>query len=182
MFQQKNGENGPKDKPRPQSTREEEEPIQTVKTGGLRSLLTTKKTPTPQEQKAAIISTHSDLKDLDVKNAKKFFKELSKELVSEKRDSVAAFFADPLIKVENSTVFFTVGSKLILENIAEVEGRAIQYFNKQGYKLNAIKCEVNAAKIKDYKVFTPQQQFEVMVKKHPELQDFATRFNLEIDG
>lgn len=121
------------------------------------------------------------LADLTVEVAKEEFKKFSKVLASQKRVSLSSFFADPLISLEGNIVHFTVGSKLVAEEIKEETRKITELFADSGYKLEAIECKVNAVEISEYKLFTPKQQFDVMAKEFPMLKEFESRFNLEID-
>ncbi|MDB4107500.1 hypothetical protein N8368_03470 [Bacteroidia bacterium] len=164
------------------STGEDDVPIETVKIGGLRSVMSRTR---PKEQKTKVVEKNIGTKGLlavDKNTAKKVFKDFAVELTKEKRVSLAAFFADPLIEVADNKVNFTVGSKLVAEEIKGERRRIIKLFANQGYELEALECIVNVAEINEYKVFTPKQQFEVMAKKYPMLKEFQYRFNLEIDG
>lgn len=125
--------------------------------------------------------TSPALNKFDARIARTLFVEFAKTLTQEKRGSIASFFADPLIEVNDHIVVFTVGSKIVAEEIEKLKKRAKLLFADQGFLLADIECKVNAAEISEYKVFTPQQKFEVMSKKHPILKDFAARFNLEIN-
>ena len=115
-------------------------------------------------------------------DARTLFKEYAAQLASQKRVSLAAFFADPLLEIIDGVVHFTVGSKLVAEEIKEERHKLNSLFIQKGFDLKAIECIVNAQEISEYKVFTPKQQFDVLAKEFPILKDFESRFNLEIDG
>ncbi len=184
MFTEPSSEEKSEDKAKAfkRSTGVDDEPIGTVKTGGLRSVMSRTR---PKEQKTKVEEksiASEDLLAIDKSTAKKIFNDFAAELTKDKRVSLAAFFADPLIEVAENRVNFTVGSKLVAEEIRGERRRIIKLFANQGYELEALECTVNVAEINDYKVFTPKQQFEVMAKKYPMLKEFQNRFNLEIDG
>lgn len=159
--------------------------METVRLGGLRSTMK-KISPVSKdreqiEEEAKNKETPLELKSFDLETARLLFIEFSKTLIQEKRGGIASFFADPLIEVKGDVVIFTVGSKIVADGIKDLRQRAKVLFADKGYLLTDIECVVNAVEISQYKVFTPQQKFDVMTKKHPVLKDFADRFNLEIE-
>lgn len=162
---------------------EEDGPAETVKIGGLRSAAKrgrSNKVDTKSEISAEPkVDTFNTLTD---KIARKLLKDLSLELSKEKKDSVASFLNDPLLQVQDNSIHMTVGSRLISESIRELSPRIKKYFESTGYLLNELKCTVNATEIEEYKVFTPEQKFAQMAKEFPVLKDFASRFNLDING
>jgi hypothetical protein len=122
------------------------------------------------------------LKDLTLEDAKRLFISYSHELITQKRTSLAAFFADPLLIIgKNNTVIFTVGSKIVESDITEETDKIIAHFETSGYALKSLTCKVNAKQISEYKVFSPKQQFEALAKDYPKLTDFAERFYLDFD-
>lgn len=122
-----------------------------------------------------------DKKELTEAHAKSVFQLYAAQLEKDKRGSLAAFFRDPLLQLKESTLTFTVGSKLVETEIINERQKIKDFFTAQGYELLELVCKVNAKEISEYKVFTPKQQFDVMVKDIPILEDFANRFNLEIE-
>jgi hypothetical protein len=84
--------------------------------------------------------------------------------------------------MKEGVVRFTVGSKLVAEEIKEERRKLIALFAEKGFDLKAIDCIVNALEVSEYKIFTPKQQFDVLAKEYPILKDFESRFNLDIDG
>ncbi|MDG1720045.1 MAG: hypothetical protein P8I31_02200 [Bacteroidia bacterium] len=142
----------------------------------------------PQPSTSQPISTPSikpvndSLKDLTIEEAKRLFLSYAQELTTQKRTSLAAFLADPLLTMgENNTVIFTVGSKIVESDIAEETPKIVAYFEASGYVLKNLTCNVNAKQISEYKVFSPKQQFEALAKEYPKLTDFAERFYLDFD-
>ena len=128
------------------------------------------------------IEKEDGLKDPTKEDALVVFKEFAAKLATKKRVSLASFFADPLLEMKDGVVHFTVGSKLVAEEIKEERRKLIGLFAEKGFDLKAVECIVNAQEISEYKVFTPKQQFDVLAKEFPILKDFESRFNLEIDG
>ena len=130
----------------------------------------------------SIKPVNDSLKDLTIEEAKRLFLSYAKELNTQKRTSLAAFLADPLLTMrENNTVVFTVGSKIVESEITEEIPKIVAYFEASGYVLKKLTCKVNAKKISEYKVFSPKQQFEALAKEYPKLTDFAERFYLDFD-
>ena len=68
------------------------------------------------------------------------------------------------------------------DQINEEQRKIVRHFAENGYKLDSIKGIINAAKVSEYKIFTPKQQFDVMAKEFPLLKDFEERFNLDFNG
>ena len=125
--------------------------------------------------------TTSEIKELTEADAKQVFLKYAAQLVEEKRGSLAAFFKDPLIHLADGILTFTVGSKLVETDISNERPKLKEFFAAQGFEFPELVCKVNAQEISEYKVFTPKQQFDVMVKEMPILEDFANRFNLDIE-
>ncbi|PCJ66391.1 MAG: hypothetical protein COA58_06335 [Bacteroidetes bacterium] len=141
-----------------------------------------KEVDTQDKETGAPVSNEVGLKSLKRDDALTIFKEYSTQLVAKKRVSLASFFADPLLEIKENRISFTVGSKLVAEEIKEEQRKIIAFFSQKGFNLVELECIVNAIEVSEYKVFTPKQQFDVLAKKHPILKDFESRFNLEIDG
>jgi hypothetical protein len=93
---------------------------------------------------------------------------------------LASFFADPLIEVLQNNILFTVGSKMVAEEIKEESRKVKAFFAEKGYLMDNLTCTVNAVEVNEYKLFTPKQQFDDMAKEFPLLIDFESRFSLEI--
>jgi hypothetical protein len=123
----------------------------------------------------------SKLKSIDETSAKEMFKKYADILVAEKRGSLAAFFADPLLKVADDTITITVGSKIVENQIIEDKIKLIRHFAAAGYRLSGLECVVNATEISEYKIFSPKEQFAVLAREYPALYDFASRFNLDFE-
>ena len=133
-----------------------------------------KDTTEPKEKQQSLTT-------LTIEISTKLLKDYSEQLEMEKRGSLAAFFADPIVALEGDQISITVGSKMVENEIMAEQHKLISYFAGQGYKLGGIHCIVNAKAVSEYKIFTPKQQFEAMVKEIPILEDFANRFNLEFE-
>lgn len=130
----------------------------------------------------SIKPVNDSLKDLTIEEAKRLFLSYAQELTTQKRTSLAAFLADPLLTMrENNTVVFIVGSKIVESEITEEIPKIVAHFEASGYVLKNLTCKVNAKKISEYKVFSPKQQFEAIAKEYPKLTDFAERFYLDFD-
>lgn len=161
---------------------EDDRPVETVKLGGLRSSMQrNRKAETKTEEGADTANESSELAVLDVEIATKLLKQYSEKLENDKRGSLAAFFADPIVSLEGEQVSITVGSKIVENEIMAEQHKLVRYFAEQGHKLGSLYCIVNAKAVSEYKIFTPKQQFEAMIKEVPILEDFANRFNLEIE-
>lgn len=65
------------------------------------------------------IDTSLTLADITLESSKDILKEYAQKLISGKRASLASFFADPLIEVLQNNILFTVGSKMVAEEIKE---------------------------------------------------------------
>jgi len=157
-----------------------------VRIGGLRNILQSKvDKKEDQITKSDILQedseTASNLTILEVEQAKRLFKSYAEELNKQKRTSLAAFFSDPLLKMEDNVVVFTVGSKIVESEILEEKQKLVSFFKKQGFELNDLICHVNAKQISEYKVFTSKQQFDLLVKDFPKLKDLSERFYLDFD-
>ena len=127
------------------------------------------------------VDTSLTLADITLESSKDILKEYAQKLISGKRASLASFFADPLIEVLQNNILFTVGSKMVAEEIKEESRKVKALFAEKGYLLDNLTCTVNAVEVNEYKLFTPKQQFDDMAKEFPLLADFESRFNLEIE-
>jgi hypothetical protein len=161
----------------------EDEPMTTVRLGGLKNAMSrnflskSKEEETPKAQ----TSNSIELKPIDLEEARSLMKSYAKVAESKNQRSLAAFFADPLLEVLDGRMVFTVGSKTVaLEVNAEAEKIKIAAAT-DGFEIISIDCKVNATKVSEYKIFTPQQQFDVMAKDHPALKEFESRFNLDFN-
>jgi hypothetical protein len=143
--------------------------------------LKTVKNDTSNDTVALSAEESSKLKSIDETSAKEMFKKYADILVAEKRGSLAAFFADPLLKVADDTITITVGSKIVENQIIEDKIKLIRHFAAAGYRLSGLECVVNATEISEYKVFSPKEQFAVLAREYPALSDFASRFNLDFE-
>lgn len=143
--------------------------------------LKTVKKDTSNDTGALSAEESSKLKSIDETSAKEMFKKYADILVAEKRGSLAAFFADPLLKVADDTITITVGSKIVENQIIEDKIKLIRHFAAAGYRLSDLECVVNATEISEYKIFSPKEQFAVLAREYPALSDFASRFNLDFE-
>ena len=143
--------------------------------------LKTVKKDTSNDTVALSAEESSKLKSIDETSAKEIFKKYADILVAEKRGSLAAFFADPLLKVADDTITITVGSKIVENQIIEDKIKLIRHFAAAGYRLSGLECVVNATDISEYKIFSPKEQFAVLAREYPALSDFASRFNLDFE-
>jgi hypothetical protein len=143
--------------------------------------LKTVKKDTSNNTVALSAEESSKLKSIDETSAKEMFKKYADILVAEKRGSLAAFFADPLLKVADDTITITVGSKIVENQIIEDKIKLIRHFAAAGYRLSGLECVVNATEISEYKIFSPKEQFAVLAREYPALSDFASRFNLDFE-
>jgi hypothetical protein len=143
--------------------------------------LKTVKNDTSNDTVALSAEESSKLKSIDETSAKEMFKKYADILVAEKRGSLAAFFADPLLKVADDTITITVGSKIVENQIIEDKIKLIRHFAAAGYRLSGLECVVNATEISEYKIFSPKEQFAVLAREYPALSDFASRFNLDFE-
>jgi|AntRauTorckE5430_2_1112549.scaffolds.fasta_scaffold07677_3 hypothetical protein len=143
--------------------------------------LKTVKKDTSNDTGALSAEESSKLKSIDETSAKELFKKYADILVAEKRGSLAAFFADPLLKVADDTITITVGSKIVENQIIEDKIKLIRHFAAAGYRLSDLECVVNATEISEYKIFSPKEQFAVLAREYPALSDFASRFNLDFE-
>ena len=84
----------------------------------------------------SIKPVNDSLKDLTIEEAKRLFLSYAQELTTQKRTSLAAFLADPLLTMgENNTVIFTVGSKIVESEITEEIPKIVAHFEASGYVL-----------------------------------------------
>jgi hypothetical protein len=143
--------------------------------------LKTVKKDTSNDTGALSDEESSKLKPINETSAKEMFKKYADILVTEKRGSLAAFFADPLLKVADDTITITVGSKIVENQIIEDKIKLIRHFAAAGYRLSGLDCVVNATEISEYKIFSPKEQFAVLAREYPALSDFASRFNLDFE-
>jgi hypothetical protein len=161
---------------------EDDQPVETVKIGGLRSSMQRNRNP---EEKAlddlVAKPLATKLATLDIAKATELLKLYSEKLEDEKRGSLAAFFADPIVVLNEGQVSITVGSRIVENEIMAEQHKLVRYFSEKGYALSSLLCIVNAKAVSEYKIFTPKQQFEAMIKEVPILEDFASRFNLELE-
>ncbi len=160
--------------------------METVRLGGLRNVLKRSKLNESEKVKSAdkphINESVEGLNPLDLSTAVILLKEYSQLLVNANRKSLASFFADPIAELKNNHLMLTVGSKMAAQDIEEEHNKLRQFAASKGYIMLKIKCSINAAKVSDYKVFTPKQQFDVLVKKYPMLKEFENRFNLDFNA
>jgi hypothetical protein len=161
------------------------EPIKTVKIGGLRSAMNARKSEKDKNDDNSIRSLSAAEQDklasINKEKAEELFKKYAETLIAEKRGSLAAFFADPLLTVADDTITITVGSKIVENQIIEEKNKLVRHFATSGSKLVDVTCIVNAAEISEYKIFSPKEQFTVMAKEFPALADFASRFSLDFE-
>jgi|TARA_B110000902_G_scaffold86490_1_gene102650 hypothetical protein len=161
---------------------EDDEPLETVKLGGLRSSMQRNRNVEKKATDDTVVKVvNAELAKLDVAKATEILKLYSEKLEDDKRGSLAAFFADPIVALEADQVSITVGSKIVENEIMAEQNKLVRYFSEQGYALSSLFCIVNAKAVSEYKIFTPKQQFEAMIKEVPILEDFASRFNLELE-
>jgi len=183
MFAEPTGEQTKEAKATPKKAKgEDDQPVETVKLGGLRSSMQRNRnavTKTEESSESEVIV--KDLAALNLEKSTELLKSYAEKLEKEKRGSLAAFFADPIVALDGDQVSITVGSKIVENEIMAEQHKLVRYFANKGYKLGTIYCIVNAKAVSEYKIFTPKQQFEAMVKEVPILEDFANRFNLEIE-
>lgn len=150
-----------------------------MKTVGVKKTQSSDSQPNPSPTK---ITASDTLKNLTLEDAKRLFLSYAKELTTQKRTSLAAFLADPLLTMkENNTVVFTVGSKIVESEITEETAKILAHFEANGYAIRKLECKVNAKQISEYKVFSPKQQFDALAKEYPKLTDFAERFYLDFE-
>lgn len=167
------------------STEPIDEVAETVRLGGIRKILTSDKS---NNQQSATTPTQSAItnsepnKLFDHSTATEFCGIYARKLLKENRRSLAAFLADPIITVHGTTLKFVVGSKNVAREIEDETPRLIKKAKLEGWKLTEIECSVNAAKVSEYKVFSPKQQFDVLAKEYPILKEFEARFNLDFDA
>jgi hypothetical protein len=128
------------------------------------------------------VSNHKALYPLKSNEAAiAFFKEITPLLINKNKKVVAAYLGNPLLSVQNGDVTFTISSIFVQESI-ESEWRHIKNeAQKRGIELKGCKFIHNAEKLAEYNPVTPQQQFEVLTKKYPLLQELKERFDLYID-
>lgn len=161
---------------------EEDEPLETVKLGGLRSSMQRNRNVEKKATDDTVVKVvNVELAKLDLAKATEVLKRYSEKLEDDKRGSLAAFFADPIVALDADQVSITVGSKIVENEIMAEQNKLVRYFAEQGYALSSLFCIVNAKAVSEYKIFTPKQQFEAMIKEVPVLEDFASRFNLELE-
>ena len=166
----------------PKKIKGDEEPLETVKIGGLRSSMQRNRNVEKKAKDETVAkSVNVVLAALDVAKAKEILRLYSEKLEDDKRGSLAAFFADPILELEADEVSITVGSKIVENEIMAEQKKIVLYFAEQGYALSSLICIVNAKVVSEYKIFTPEQQFEAMIKEVPILEDFARRFNLKLE-
>ena len=134
------------------------------------------------QQKPILEKAHQDdLVPITESQARDLFKHYASIAEKNQQRSLSAFLADPLIAVVEGKVYFTVGSKTVAQAIEDETEKLKQQAVAKGWEIVSIACKVNPAKVSEYKVFTPEQQFEAMAKEHPILKDFKTRFNLDFE-
>jgi hypothetical protein len=145
-----------------------------MKTVGVKSQTSESESHQSAKRSDTEVSDDSSLKELTLEDAKRLFLSYAQELTAQKRTSLAAFLTDPLITLtDQNAITFTVGSKIVESEITDATAMIVA--------LEKLQCKVNAKQISDYKMFTPQQQFEDFAKKYPKLNDFAERFYLDFD-
>ncbi|MCH1385840.1 MAG: hypothetical protein L7U61_06035 [Flavobacteriaceae bacterium] len=153
-----------------------------MKTVGVKSQTSESESHQSAKQSDTEVSEDSSLKELTLEDAKRLFLSYAQELTAQKRTSLAAFLTDPLITLtDQNAITFTVGSKIVESEITDATAMIVAHFQSNGFVLEKLDCKVNAKQISDYKMFTPQQQFEDFAKKYPKLNDFAERFYLDFD-
>lgn len=110
-----------------------------------------------------------------------FFKEISQLLINKNKKVVGAYLGNPLLSLQNGDVIFTISSNFVKESI-DSEWRHIKNeAQKRGIELKDCKFIHDAEKLAEYNPVTPQQQWEVLTKKYPLLQELKERFDLYID-
>ncbi|MGB4081535.1 MAG: hypothetical protein WBK38_10230, partial [Bacteroidia bacterium] len=79
------------------------------------------------------VDTGLPLSDITLESSKDILKEYAQKLILDKRASLASFFADPLIEVLQNNILFTVGSKMVAEEIKEESRKVKALFAEKGY-------------------------------------------------
>lgn len=155
--------------------------VSTVRIGSLKQALSAQPIKEKEvEQVALAEETQSDLKPPSEKDFEEFSRHYAAKLAKSQKRGLAAFYKDPLYKLEGDKLTFIVGSKT-LKN--EIEGDLPSFskqLNKKGFNLT-VDFQINAEKVAEYKLFTPKQQYDALAKKYPELKEFAQRFGLDFD-
>jgi len=110
-----------------------------------------------------------------------FFKEISHLLINKSKKVVGAYLGNPLLSVENGDITFIISSNFVQESI-ESEWKNIKVeAQKRGVQLKDCIFIHDAEKLAEYNPVTPHQQWEVLTKKYPLLQELKERFDLYID-
>lgn len=149
--------------------------------GGLRRALKPQGQTKKVEAKEETIEVKEDAKAITESEFRALLSEFGSELSKGGKRSLAASINDPLLTFNNDTAHFIVGSKLVVSEFEASERDFNRKIIRAGFKPPKYSFKINATKVGEYKVFTPKQQFEVMAKQFPILNDFRSRFNLNID-
>lgn len=160
--------------------------VATVRIGSLKDVLksaASKAKPqevSPPKKIEPEITQQTTFKEINEALAREILKQYADELAKEKRMSLAAYLADPVLKCNENTLNFVVGSKS-LKNELEDEWRfLLKQFHQKAFNPNC-QISVNAVEVEEYKLFTPKQQFDALSKEFPILKDFESRFGLDFD-
>ena len=160
-----------------------DENSETVRLGGLRHALRQKKATPKVKENPVLAYTQEDSVKIypDKLQALELSKEYSGIALKKNMRSLAAFLADPIMEVEDGHITYTVGSKTVAQSLLDEQERFKKMALTRSYTIERISCNVNAAKVSEYKIFTPKQQFEVMAKQNPLLKDLQARFDLDFE-
>lgn len=105
---------------------------------------------------------------------------LVEQLKKKGKRALAAYLSDPMMEVRDGEVRFTVASKTLEKEIAECWNSLAKMLNSQGHSAS-LDIVIDAQKVQEYKLFTPQEQFEALCKDYPKLQEFKERFGLDLE-
>ncbi|MBR9860352.1 hypothetical protein GYB22_06310 [bacterium] len=112
---------------------------------------------------------------------KQVFADFVQDLYKRNQKSLAAYMSDPIFSYTEGKISLTVGSKTLKNELEEEVKGLSRMFRKRGLHFPGLDLKIDALKVKEYKPFTPKEQFNAAAKDHPILKDFADRFGLDFD-
>lgn len=160
--------------------------VSTIRIGSINQVLQDRTLGKKKEVKE--VETISEVKDNstsfnlpELAMVKELLKDYADDLMKAQRRGLGAYLIDPVVKLEENTLYFTVGSKSLLIEMQDELSKLKQLFNSKQID-PVIEIQLNAQKVQEYKVFTPKQKFDALAKKNPALKDFENRFGLDFDA
>lgn len=161
-----------------------DEVVSTVRIGSIKEVLRST-TPVISEEKVEESEVDSQEEEQEWKPItdnllREVFNDLASEFKAQKKMTIASYLVDPVIEITGNAVTLFVGSKMLGRELDAQIPLIVKKCKIQGCspEFNIV---VNVQKFKEYKVFTPKEEFEALASKNPILKQFEERFGLDFD-